>query len=171
MKAKTISSMVLVFLDLCLLSTGSIAAELPIEQCPSKLTVKQSILSPVNDGWKAVGSEVPIHISAISISLGEYTFDSLGNFSDVQNGNPQAPSEIKKLRNGDQIFYYDDFDIPTNISDGSDYWILCGYHNSRVILTHKIPENATRCEVKHLHDVTVPDRITIKCFDTPRKTK
>jgi hypothetical protein len=115
------------------------------------LTVKQNISSSAEDGWKAVDSEEPLPAKYIVISAGEYPVKQTGF---------EVPTE-EKLHNGERTVYYDHVNEP-------NYWAVCGYSDSRVVLVQKLPENAVRCEVKYISDVTVPDGITIKCFDTPR---
>jgi hypothetical protein len=74
----------------------------------------------------------------------------------------------EKLPKGDRISHYDTNPLPTGLHN---YWAICQYMSSAVVLVQKLPENVRRCEVLYRNDVTVPDRVSIKCFDTPRAKK
>jgi len=136
------------------------AGEVTVLQCPQKLLIQQVVGTFPLEGWKIVNSDNTQWLRGIGISAGEYPTEQTGF---------EIPTETKRLANGDVIYFHDHI-IPFN-SGIHDYWAVCGYVSADTFLVQKLPENVVRCEVKHLHDVTVPDRITIKCFDTPRKTK
>jgi len=60
------------------------------------------------------------------------------------------------------------YDTRPDTSGKHDMWVVCEYMDSAAVLVQKLPENVMRCEVKYFNDVTVPNRVTIRCFDTPR---
>ncbi|MDR1423049.1 MAG: hypothetical protein LBI92_00320 [Azoarcus sp.] len=135
------------------------AAEVVVPQCPQKLTVRQENQSTVGDGWKVADAAPPNALEYIAIAAGEYPVKQTGF---------NIPAGEKKGDRGDVIVYYE---TGPALGDIHDYWAVCGYHATSIVLVQKIPENAKHCEVTYRNDVTAPDRVTIKCFDTPRKLK
>jgi hypothetical protein len=134
------------------------AGEVPIPQCPSELKIQQAVQSQADDGWKIVNSERALPVDFIAIAAGEYPVAQTGF---------EIPSKEIKQSNGDVIVYHD-YITPFKGGD-HDYWAVCGYVKSDIVLVQKIPENVRRCEIKYLNHHIAPDRVTIKCFDTQRK--
>ena len=136
------------------------AKEVPFPQCPKTLAIQQKIDTPMSEGWKLVYRDSSVPLKGYWIAAGEYPVKQRGF---------EIPSEEKKLSNGDVIVYHDDLLPPTG--GQHDYWAVCQYHNTSAVLVQKIPENTIRCEIKILNNHLAEDRETIKCFDTPRKTR
>ncbi|MCL2165234.1 MAG: hypothetical protein FWH55_12815 [Oscillospiraceae bacterium] len=157
---RNLFSMVLPSFCFVLASWQTNAGEVPFPQCPQELNIKQEIQSPVGDGWEKAASIANLHLRGHYFTYGDY--------SDKQTG-PLRATEEKKLSNGDVMIFYDS--LGDGQPDNYVHWATCFYENSAVQLTQKLPENIVRCEVKHRNDVLAPDRITVKCFDTPRTTK
>ena len=136
------------------------AGEVLFPQCPQKLPIAQQVVrgTPV-DSWKIVNNTNTQYLRDIAISAGEHPKEQMVF---------QAPTETKKLSKGDMIYFHD-YIVPS--TSGIYNLVVCEYMNTGIFLVKKLPESVVRCEVKHINDVTVPERITIKCFDTPRKTK
>ena len=107
------------------------------------------------DGWKIVNNQNTQSLRSIGVSAGEYPATQSGL---------DKPTEEKR-HNGDSIAHYQVF------GDRLDFWAVCAYTQSDVVLVQELPANIVRCEVKYRNDHIAPDRVTIKCFDTPRKTK
>jgi hypothetical protein len=146
---------------LCLAFSHANAGEIPFIQCPQELPVQQDVKTPVSDEWN-------IAEEAYSRNSLEYILISMGKYPDRQTGF-SVPSEGNYIPHVGDLIYYDNL-VPNK--DGiHDYWAVCRYFASNIELVKKIPTNATRCEVKINSDVTVPDGVTIKCFNTPRKAK
>jgi hypothetical protein len=143
------------FVALSLASLCVTAGEIPVSQCPQQLSIQQQALVQSVPGWKIVNDKGPKWLKHIGISFWEYPT--------VQTGFNIPTTE--KLSKGGSIAHYD---TGPDTSGEHDYWAICQYMNSAVVLVHKLPENAVRCEVKYISDATISDRITIKCFDTPR---
>jgi len=146
------------FLALSFVSFHTGAEEISVPQCPQQLPIQQKTLTQPADGWKVVNSEKSQWLEHIAISAWEYPT--------VQTGFNIPITE--KLPKGDRIAHYE---TGPDTSGVHDYWVICQYMNSAVVLVQKIPENAMRCEIKYINDATVSDRITIKCFNTPRVKK
>jgi hypothetical protein len=142
---------------LCFAPGYAVAAEVPVTQCPQQLPILQEALTQQVDGWKIVNNKDPQWLRGIAISAWEYPA--------VQG--LMVPTD-EKLPKGDLIGHYE---TTPDTSGVHDYWAICQYMNSAVVLVQKLPMNVARCEVKRLNDVTVSDRITLKCFDTPRAKK
>jgi hypothetical protein len=147
-----------VFAGLYLVHACVLAGEVPVPQCPQQLPIQQYALTQPADGWKIVNNRDPQWLTDISISFEEYPT--------VQTGFNIPTTE--KLPKGDHISHYE---TGPDTSGRHDYWAICQYMESAVILVQRLPENVRRCEVLYRADATVPDRITIKCFDTPRAEK
>jgi hypothetical protein len=131
------------------------AAEVSFPQCPQKLTIRQENQSTVEDGWKIADAETPNSLEYISIASGEYPIKQTG--FDIPDGK-------RKSAHGDVTVY---FEVIPALGGIHDYWAVCRYHSTSIVLVQQIPENARRCEVTIRNDVLAPDRVTIKCFDTP----
>ncbi|MCL2165232.1 MAG: hypothetical protein FWH55_12805 [Oscillospiraceae bacterium] len=144
-----------VALVLCFASVFVVAAEVPAPQCPQKMTVQQYALKHQAGDWKIVNSNASQPLAAVAISTEEYPT--------VQTGF-DVPT-IENLPKGDRIAHYDTTPLPTGLHD---YWVICQYRDSAVVLVQRLPENVRRCEVLYRNDVTIPERVTIKCFDTLR---
>ncbi|MDR3158479.1 MAG: hypothetical protein LBU11_05615 [Zoogloeaceae bacterium] len=148
-------SIALICVSSCLIYFHAQAAEKPIPQCPAKIKVKQEADSKIENGWKAAN-----HIA------GEYRLQDIGfsylEFPAVQSG-LLIPSEGKKLKGGTRTVFYD-YLIAEN--EPHDYWAVCEYWGTSIVLVRKIPETIVRCEVNHPDDPFAS--ITFRCFDTPR---
>jgi hypothetical protein len=163
MKARKVS---ILLAGLYLTLSYASAGELAVSQCPPQLVILSQVLSPEADAEteNMVGNmeihnwypEVPLE--RISILAGELLIKTSG---------VDVPSSERKLPNGELIVYYDRF--TPDIAGAHDYWAVCNYFGSTVVLTQRVPKNVMRCEVKYTSDVTAQDYATIKCFDTPRK--
>jgi len=136
------------------------AGEIPFPQCPQELSIKQEIQSPVGDGWEKTSSTTSLPLTGLYFTFGDY--------SDKRTGSLK-PTKEKKLSNGDLMIFFDY--LGGSQSERFTYWATCYYADSAVQLTQKLPGNIVRCEVTHRNDVLAPDRITIKCFNTPRTKK
>jgi hypothetical protein len=142
------------------------AGELAVSPCPPQLVILSQLLSPEADadtenmvGNMEIHNRYPeVPLERISIFAGELSIKTSG---------VDLPSSERKLPDGGLTVYYDRF--TPDIAETHDYWIVCNYFGSTVVLTQKIPKNVMRCEVKYTNDVTAQDYATIKCFDTPRK--
>ena len=146
---------------LCLVSLHAYAHEVPFPQCPQNLPTEQSTKSSISDGWKAAQSAYPkYHLAHISISSGEYPVEQTGF---------DVPSGEKKQPNGDIIVYHDELILDSQ--GRHDYWAVCRYDQTSLVLVQRIPESVTRCEVKYANDATTPERVAIKCFDTSKGVK
>jgi hypothetical protein len=157
----------LLFAGLCLAALQVSAGEVPVEQCPQTLAVQHILETPVSDGWKTVITNDPLRLKIIGISHGEIPVEQTG---------ANAPEQHKILPNGDEIFYYiTKFAGAYHTEEGTRYynyyWTVCNYASPSIYLTRKIPGNAKRCEVLYRSDPLATDKISIKCFDTPRKKK
>ena len=150
----SIRSLLFFQVALCLVSLQAHAGEIPVPQCPRQLAIQQNVLTQPEDGWKAVHNNDSQWLEQMVISVLEYNSPALSGI--------QKPF-VQKLPKGNSIHHYDTYPIPS----GHDYWVVCQYMLSAVTLVRKLPENVMRCEVKYINDVMVPDRVTIKCFDTP----
>ena len=135
------------------------AGEVPFPQCPQTLTIKQDANSSVSGEWEITNS-----IEELPLEGARFTY---GDYSEKQTGS-LIPTEEKKLSNGDLIIYYDY--LSSKKSDNFALWATCHYVDSAVILTRKLTKDITRCEVRRFNNGE-PVRETIKCFDTPRKTR
>jgi hypothetical protein len=134
------------------------AGEVPFSQCPQELAIQQTVRTPPPDEWEIVNNNNDNiqRLSGIGISAGEYPTRQTGF---------NIPMASVKYPGGDTVSRY--------YTDGGsrDYWAVCGYTHAKIVLVQKIPENAERCEVKYRDESFAPDRVTIKCFDTPREIK
>jgi hypothetical protein len=137
---------------ICLVSLQANAKNVPFPQCPSELPVTQHTREYAKDGWKTVNNTSTRQLEHIGISAGEYPT--------VQTG-LDIPTDEKKP-NGDIIAHYD---VTPYTSGTHDYWVVCEYRNSAVLLVQQIPQNVRRCEVKYRNDILASDRVTIQCFD------
>jgi hypothetical protein len=166
---KNISKM-FVFAGLCYAALQAEAREVAVEQCPQSLNVQHILKSPVGNEWKTVIREDPLPLEIIGISWGEIPVEQTGS---------NIPEEHKILPNKDEIAYYHlrksgrIYYTETGEMRYKHHWAVCRYLGEIVYITKKIPETAERCEVKSYASPHLPgkDRATIKCFDTPRKTK
>ena len=135
------------------------AGEVPFPQCPVSLRVTQTAQADAVDTWKTVNNDSSHWLAHIGISTGEYPVK--------QTGLDRADNEEKHRGYG--VAHYS---TPPFERGGHDYWVVCDYSQSAVVLVKKLPENVVRCEVKYLNNYTaIEDSVTIKCFDTPRKTR
>ncbi|MCL2160590.1 MAG: hypothetical protein FWH56_01685 [Betaproteobacteria bacterium] len=134
------------------------AGEVSVPQCPQQLPIQQQVQTQAVDGWKIVNNNDPQWLEYIGISFLEYPT--------VQTGLDIPTTE--KLPKGDYITHYE---TGSATSEEHDYWAICQYMKSAVVLVQKLPKNVVRCAVKYINDVTVPNRVSIKCFDTPRAKK
>jgi hypothetical protein len=157
------------FASLCCVALQAEAGEVAVEQCPQTLNVQHILKSPVENEWKTVIREDPLPLEIIGISFSEISGDPKGF---------QAPGERKVLQNRDEILYYLTENAGrTYYTEVGEiykyYWAVCWYTGGIASLTKIIPETAKRCEVMYFASPHLPDkdRATIKCFDTPRKTK
>jgi hypothetical protein len=71
------------------------------------------------------------------------------------------PSAEKKQKNGDRKIFYD---YLIAVNEPHDYWAVCVYRDTSIILVRKLPETVVRCEVDYPNRRTA---ITFRCFDTP----
>jgi hypothetical protein len=147
-----------VFAGLYLVHACVLAGEVPFPQCPQQLPIQQSAYEHQTDGWKIVNNKTPQRLEGIAISSWEYPV--------IQTGFDVPTDE--RLSNGNLIGHYE---TGPDTSGEHDYWAVCVYMKSAVVLVQRLPENVRRCEVLYHNDVKIPDRITIKCFDTPRAEK
>jgi len=145
------------FAVLTLVSLHVSGAEVDFPQCPKTLPIQQVIQIDAENAWKIVNSSYSHHLQYIGISYGEYL---------PENGGMEIP--VTKKHPKYTIAHYD---TSPSTSGEHNLWAVCSYMNSAAVLIQKLPENVVRCEVKYMNDATVPDRVTIKCFDTARKTK
>ena len=134
------------------------AEEILFPQCPPEIPIQQTVKGPSENGWNIVNNHNTQRLRGIGISAGEYPT--------VQTG-LEIPTE-EKNPDGDVIAHYQ---TPTLPNGEHDYWAVCWFSQSDIVLVQKLPEYAVRCEVRHRNEPLAPDRVTIKCFDTPRKTK
>jgi hypothetical protein len=122
--------------------------------------VQQKIKSSLASDWKTMDSS-GIHL------LRAVTFSFLEN-RDTHTGY-LIPSGGEGLPDGGRIVHYDA--LAASESGFHDYWIVCQYQKTKVILTRKIPENIVRCEVRYTHaqtfDESISDEAKVRCFDTP----
>jgi len=146
------------FVALNLASLHVRAGEVPFPQCPQSLPIQQVVKTHPVDGWKIVNNNNTQRLISIGISSEEYPA--------IQTG-LDIPTE-EKLAKGDRIDHYETTPF---VGGEHDYWAVCKYSDSDVVLVQKLPENVVRCEVKYYRDITPRDSITIKCFDSPRKAK
>ena len=153
---KVIRRVPIVCATLCLLSPQAQSGQVLIHQCPASIEVQQNISSHA-DGWKVSTAEPgnKTHaLKGIYFSPDEYPADSCCDI----------PSEKKTLPRGDTVSYFDYIE-PKKF----DFWYVCGYEDTTVVLARKVPDNVVRCEVKY-SDFPIQPRVTsFKCFDTPRK--
>jgi hypothetical protein len=145
-----ISSLIIAFSALYFAPLHSVARELPVQQCPSTLTVKKEITSSVNGKWKVVNRATPLPLQYIGIAAGEYPHEQTG---------PDVPSAQKTLPNGDVILYYD-----------NPNWVVCNYYRSDIALIQQVPKAAVQCEMRYTNGST-KERVSYKCFDTPMEPK
>ena len=129
------------------------AKEVSFPQCPQKQLIRQVVETHPIDGWKIINSHDTQSLRSIGVSAGEYPAVKAGLDKPIEEKQP----------NGDVVAHYEVF------GDKADFWAVCAYTYSHVVLTQKLPANIVRCEVKYRNDHLAPDRVTIKCFDTPRK--
>jgi hypothetical protein len=147
---------VLVCAGLCLAPLHAQCAEVPVPQCPASVDVQQDIKLPV-EGWKTAiaktnGDAHPL--KGIYFSPEEYPSDSCCDI----------PTEKKTLPRGETVFYFDHV-TPKKF----DFWFVCGYEDTTVVLARKVPENVARCEVRYSGFPVQPRVISFRCFDAPRK--
>ncbi|MDR2014435.1 MAG: hypothetical protein LBP99_02260 [Azoarcus sp.] len=154
MNRKTLTSMLSA---LCLAPVVAVAVEVSVPQCPQKLPIQQEIREQQADGWKIANNTSTRWLKGIAISAWEYP---------VVQG-LMIPTD-EKLPKGDIIGHYE---TSPDTSGEHDFWVICHYMDSAAVLVQRLPENVRRCEVLYRNDVTVPDRVIIKCFDTPRAKK
>jgi hypothetical protein len=158
------------FASLCCAALQAEAGEVAVEQCPQTLNVQHILKSPVENEWKTVIREDPLPLEIIGISWGEIPVEQTGY---------NVPEKREILANNDVVSYYytEDagkiYNTETSRMMDRHYWAVCRYLGEIIYLTKRIPETAKRCEVKYFASPHLPgkDRVTIKCFDTPRKTK
>jgi hypothetical protein len=149
-------SIALICVSSCLIPFHAQATDEPIPQCPAKITVKQEADSRIENGWKVanlVAGEYPL----------QYIGFSAGEFPAVQSG-LLIPSSEKKLKNGGRKVFYD---YLTAGHEPHDYWAVCVYRNTSIVLVQKVPETIVRCEVNYPNDPPFAT-ITFRCFDTPQ---
>jgi hypothetical protein len=157
---KCLPVMVLTFVGMGFAVPYANAGEVAFPQCPQSLPIVQYAKTRVEDGWKLVNNTETRLLEHIGISFDEYPT--------VQTGF-NIPAAEKDLPNGDAVSYYE---INSNsVSEYHHYWAICTYFESAVITVQELPDNVKHCEVKYRNDHLAPDRVTIKCFDTPLEIK
>jgi hypothetical protein len=164
----TIGVMAIMFARLCLAPTHAHAEEVPVKQCPPRLSIKQKAVSPIEDGWKIINNEKSLSVNFIHVIESDHLFKLMG--VDIQN-EMKTPNDKKNLSaEGDHVLHYD-------YSTGADYVAVCEYDKSKVVAVQKIPNTAVRCEVSYEYEYkekypdAPPFAVKIKCFDTPRTKK
>jgi hypothetical protein len=147
----------LICAGVCLIYFHAQAAEKSIPQCPATIRVKQEVNSKIENGWKAADSE----------RAGEYQLQHIGfsylEFPVVQSGF-LIPSEEKELKRGAAKVFYD---YLIAVNEPHNYWAVCTYGDTSIVLVRKIPETVVRCEVNYPNDPPFAT-VTFHCFDTPR---
>jgi hypothetical protein len=149
MNPRRISSLAAI---LCLVTLQASAGEVPFPQCPQALPVKQVVETSPANNWRIINNTAIRSLDGIGIH-NEHPNTKRG--SDIPNEEKQP--------NGDIIAHY--------LTSKYDYWVVCGYSNSTIVVTRKVPQNAVRCEVTYRFNQIAPNRVSIKCFDTDRDTK
>ena len=142
---------------LCLVFSQAHPKDVSFPQCPQELPIRQVVRTAPADGWEIIGDTDTQQLRSIGISFEEYPT--------IQTG-LDIPDE-EKLPSGDVIAHY----YADAAGGGHDYWAVCGYSNSDVVLVQQLPQNIVRCEVKYQHNQVAPNKVTIKCFDTPREAE
>jgi hypothetical protein len=143
---------------LCVIPLYVKGEALPVLQCPENIGVQQN-MSSHPEGWKVSAFDVgerTYTLKGIYFSPDEYPSDSCCDI----------PSERKTLPHGETIFYFDDIE-PKKLN----YWYVCGYENTTVVLARKVPDEVSRCEVKYSGFPVQPRVVSFQCFDMPRKRK
>jgi hypothetical protein len=159
----TFRRMAAVFAGMCFLSLPVSAAEIAVPQCPENVPVRQTLVSPVTDGWKAVNDEGtrPQSRYKVFLSRGEYP---------AKEAVLLTPTDERKEPVHDryrQVAYYDA--LPPGADGARDYWIVCDYGEASVALVRKLPKNAARCEVRYSPLPFSSDPVSLRCFDKARK--
>ncbi|MDR1229495.1 MAG: hypothetical protein LBK55_10905 [Azoarcus sp.] len=139
-----------IYIALTALSCGAGASEVPVEQCPATLGVRQDMTDSVPKGWSSYDSDMRHPLGTIYISTME-------THSPVRTGSLIASHHIKTASGG-EILYYDYLRLP---NEHHEHWTICTYRDTLTILSRRLPENVYRCEV---------NGPVIRCFDTPRKS-
>jgi hypothetical protein len=130
------------------------AAEAPIPQCPAKIMIKQEINSKVENDWKVANDNHGSYpLRGIGFSSWEYPAIQTGLL---------IPSEEKKQKGARKVFY----DYLIAVNEPHDYWAVCAYRDTSIVLVRKLPETVARCEVDYPYDTR--HAMTFRCFDTPR---
>jgi hypothetical protein len=122
MNRKTLSSTVFA---LCFSSVCAVADEVSVSQCPQQLPIQQEVLMQRVEGWKIVNNKTPQRLEGIAISSWEYP---------VVQG-LMIPTD-ERLSNGNLIGHYE---THPDTSGEHDYWAICQYRESAVVLVQRLP--------------------------------
>jgi hypothetical protein len=148
---------------MCFLPLSANAAEIAVPQCPENVPVRQTLVSPVTDGWKAVNDEgtYPKFRYKVFLSRGEYPAKETVLLTPAHERKEPFYDQYR------QVAYYDA--LPPGADGVRDYWIVCDYGGASVALVRKLPKNAARCEVRYSLWRGSSDSVSLRCFDKARK--
>jgi hypothetical protein len=138
-------------------------AEVAVPQCPENVPVRQTLVSPVTDGWKAVNDEgtYPKYRYKVFLSRGEYPAKETVLLTPTDGRKEPFYDRYR------QVAYYDA--LPPGANGARDYWIVCDYGRASVALVRKLPKNAARCEIRYSLRRGSSDSVSLRCFDKARK--
>jgi len=96
--------------------------------CPISISVTQNLAAPAT-GWTEGMEDLPTELSGVTV------FD--GPPEELASLVPDGDSEDDKTTT----------EFWTLAANPRGYWITCHYSSTTVILTQRLPETATRCDV------------------------